>query len=166
MINSRKLKQRIHFLIILFIFALGVSGLTAVPLRWELAILDGMTGAGSMLGHLLPALGIWVSRVHGGLDAAYSAFPQIAYGTDWLAFAHIVIATAFIGPLRDPIRNRWVIEFGMLACILILPWTLIMALVRGIPWFWQLVDMSFGVIGIIPLWLVRQDIYKLERMEK
>jgi hypothetical protein len=30
--------------------------------------------------------------------------------------------------------------------------------IREIPFFWQLIDMSFGVFGIIPLWLARRDI--------
>jgi hypothetical protein len=158
--------RRIRFLVVFFIVALAASGLTAVPLTWELGLLDRLAGSASALGHLLPALGEWISRVHTGLLAAYAVFPQIAYGTDWLAFAHIVIATAFIGALRDPIRNRWVIEFGMLACALLIPWTLLMAVVRHIPWFWQLVDMSFGVLGMIPLWWVRRDILRLESLEK
>ena len=86
--------------------------------------------------------------------------------TGWQAFAHVAIATAFIGPLRDPIRNRWVVEFGMLVCALLIPWTLLMAVVRHIPWFWQLMDMSFGVFGILPLWWVRRDILRLESLER
>jgi hypothetical protein len=31
--------------------------------------------------------------------------PWLAYGTDWLAFAHIVIAVFFIGPFVDPVQN-------------------------------------------------------------
>ncbi len=27
---------------------------------------------------------------------------------------------------------------------------------RGIPPFWQLIDMSFGVFGIVPLWWARR----------
>ena len=158
--------RRIRFLMIFFIIALVASGLTAVPLKWELGLLDRLAGSASVPGHLLPALGEWISRVHTGLQAAYAVFPQVAYGTDWLAFAHIAIATAFIGPLRDPIRNRWVVEFGILARALLIPWTLLVAVVRHIPWFWQLVDMSFGVFGIIPLWWVRRDILRLESLER
>jgi hypothetical protein len=82
----------------------------------------------------------------------------MAYGTDWLAFAHIVIAVAFIGPLRDPVRNIWVIEFGMIACALVIPLALIFGPLRGIPFFWRLIDCSFGIIGFVPLWLVRREI--------
>ena len=64
----------------------------------------------------LPGLLAWLNRVHEGLAVNNRAYPFLAYGTDWLAFAHLVIAVAFIGPWRDPVRNRWVIEFGLIAC--------------------------------------------------
>jgi hypothetical protein len=70
--------------------------------------------------------------------------PFIACGTDWLAFAHLVIAIAFWGPVRDPVRNIWVVQFGMTACLAV-----VAGPVRGIPWWWwQLIDISFGVESI------------------
>ncbi len=78
---------------------------------------------------------------------------------------HVVIAIAFIGPLRDPLKNVWVVEFGMIACVLVVPWVLIFAPLRGIPLFWMLIDCSFGVIGFIPLWLVRKYIRQLAQQE-
>jgi hypothetical protein len=33
-----------------------------------------------------------------------------------IAFAHLAIAIAFIGPYIDPVRNKWVITFGLIAC--------------------------------------------------
>jgi hypothetical protein len=59
----------------------------------------------------------------------------LAYGTDWLAFAHLVIAIAFLGPLKDPVRNIWVVEFGMIACLLVIPLALICGPIRGIPFY-------------------------------
>src|SRR5512138_888419 len=153
--------RRIRFLLIFFIFALGAAGLTAIPLRWELGLLNQWCGMNSFLASILPSLAEWISRVNDSVQNGYGQYPLLAYGTDWLAFAHIVIAVAFIGPLRDPIRNVWVIEFGMIACMLILPWALIFGVVREIPFFWTLIDMSFGILGIIPLWLVRRDILHL-----
>jgi len=49
----------------------------------------------------------------------------------------------------------------MIACVLIIPWVLIFAPLRGIPVFWMLIDMSFGVFGIIPLWLARHETLKM-----
>lgn len=75
----------------------------------------------------------------------------------------VVIAVAFIGPLRDPVRNIWVIQFGMIACVAVIPLALIAGGIRGIPLGWQLIDISFGVIGIVPLIIVYRLIRRLER---
>jgi hypothetical protein len=126
----------------------------------------GRVVSSSPLPALWPDLAAWINRVHTGLHDTYRQYPFIAYGTDWLAFAHIVIAIAFWGPLRDPVKNIWVIEFGMIACALIVPLALICGPLRGIPFFWQLIDCSFGVFGIIPLWLARRDIRRIVALEK
>ena len=34
--------------------------------------------------------------------------------------------------------------------------------IRGIPFFWTLIDCSFGIFGIIPLLIVQKQIRKLE----
>jgi hypothetical protein len=88
----------------------------------------------------------------------------MAYGTDWLAFAHLVIAVAFIGPLRDPVRNIWVIEFGLIACVAVFPLAFIAGSVRGIPFYWQLIDCSFGVGGGALLWICYGKVRSLEKM--
>jgi hypothetical protein len=164
MTNKTALQQRIRILLLFFIIALSVAGLTAIPLRWELGLLDQWLGTNSSLSEIFPSLAGWISRVNHSVQNGYGQYPLLAYGTDWLAFAHIVIAVAFIGPLRDPIKNIWVIEFGMIACFLIIPWALIFGVVREIPFFWTLIDMSFGMLGLIPLWLVRADILRLRGM--
>ena len=78
----------------------------------------------------------WIVRVRQGLDTADADYPFLLYGTDWLAFAHLVIAVAFYGPYRDPVRNIWVVEFGMIACAGIVPLALICGPIRGIPFWW------------------------------
>jgi len=154
---------RVRALLVFFILALAASGITAVPLQWDLTILNRLAGPESAIGSILPRMAEWIGRVNEGVQTGYGQYPFLAYGTDWLAFAHIVIAIAFIGPLRDPIKNLWVIEFGMIACVLIIPWTLLLGQLRGIPFFWMPVDMSFGVFGIIPLWFVRREILVVEK---
>jgi hypothetical protein len=156
-------KNRIRFLLVFFMLALTASGLTAIPLRWELAWMARLLGTDSFLKHFWPSLTEWIGLVNAGVQNGYGQYPFLAYGTDWLAFAHVAIAILFIGPLRDPVKNLWVVEFGMIACLLIIPWTLIFASLRGLPFFWMLIDMSFGVLGIIPLWFVRRDILRLEK---
>src|SRR5512143_3064711 len=121
MTNKTALQRRIRFLILFFIIALSAAGLTAIPLRWELALLNQYFGVDSFMFQLWPSIAGWISRVNDSVQNGYGQYPLLAYGTDWLAFAHIVIAMVFIGPLRDPVKNIWVIEFGMVACLLILP---------------------------------------------
>jgi hypothetical protein len=68
----------------------------------------------------------------------------------------------FAGPLRDPVRNKWTVQWGVIACAGIVPPAVACGPVRGIPWGWTLVDSSFGVLGVIPLLLVLRDIKALE----
>ncbi len=155
--------SRIRILILFFIIALFLSGITAIPLAWETNLLVGLlTRNGLPLISQFLALIEWIGRVTAGLIDTYQRYPFLAYGTDWLAFAHIVIAIAFLGALKDPLKNLWVIEFGMIACVLIIPWAILFGAVRGIPFFWTLIDCSFGVVGIIPLWICHQLIQQLK----
>jgi hypothetical protein len=88
----------------------------------------------------------------------------LLYGYDWLAFAHLVLALVFIGPYRDPVRNKWVVEFGIYTCLLIIPFALIAGYYRGIPFWWRLIDCSFGAIGLIPLMLAYKKIVTIESL--
>jgi hypothetical protein len=161
MIHHTARQKRIRFLLIFFMSALVLSGLTAIPLQWELRVMMPFVRLGTEWGIMVPALEQWIEKINQGVQNGYGQYPFLAYGTDWLAFGHIAIAIAFIGPLRDPVRNIWVVEFGMIACALIVPWTLIFGAIRDIPIFWQIIDMSFGILGIIPLWVVYRDILQI-----
>ncbi len=154
-----RLLTRIRLLLCAFILGLVLSGLTAIPLRWEVGLLARLLGAAPTDTGVLG----WILTVRAGLDDAYGTYPFLAYGTDWLAFGHFVIALAFVGPLRDPVRNKWVVEWGMLACLLVLPMAFIAGPVRQVPLYHQLVDCSFGVVGFVPLMLCRRAIQRLER---
>lgn len=153
--NFEKLKW-IRRLLILFVVGLVVSGLTAYPLVTEVEALNSLIGTGTSMKDVWPGMAEWISKVHGGITETDQKYPFLLYGTDWLAFAHLVIAVAFIGPLRDPVKNIWVIEFGMIACLMVIPEALISGTIRGIPFFWIVIDCSFGVFGIVPLWLARK----------
>jgi hypothetical protein len=107
----------------------------------------------------------WISLVDAALVETLGKYPFLAYGTDWLAFAHIVIAIAFVGPLRDPVRNVWVVQYGLLCCGLVLVFSAIVPHLRGLPWFWMFVDGSFGIAGAIPLLVILRDIRRLERSD-
>ncbi len=143
--------------IMTFIILLILSGVTAFPIQSEINLM-------MQYKNFFPAFMMeWLQRIHEGVNDVYAKYPFIAYGTDWLAFAHLVIGVAFIGPYRDPVKNIWVIEFGMIACIMVIPLALIAGAVREIPLWWRLIDCSFGIFGIIPLWIVRDKILKMKQ---
>ncbi len=158
-----RLLRTIRIWILLFIIGLVLSGLTAFPLERETAILNHLfdVTAAPLPGE--PALHVWLRRVHQGITETNLRYPFMAYGTDWLAFAHLVIAIAFIGPFIDPVRNKWVFVFGAIACAGVLPLALIAGPIRGIPFYWRLIDCSFGVIGILPLLLCLHYVRRIEQ---
>jgi hypothetical protein len=147
------LRRRIKALTWLFIIGLVLAGATAIPLKWELDLLANLSGANA---NSTSVIGEWVRNVHTALNQTATQFPFLFYGTDWLAFGHFVIAIAFIGALRDPVRNCWLYTFGMISCALIIPYALIFGGLRGIPLWWRLVDCSFGVFGFVPLWFCKK----------
>lgn len=161
--GPRALLTRIRRWLILFVICLVLSGLTAFPLVTELRVIDEALGSwAAPVAELFPVLAEWIARVRDGVTAADEQAPYLLYGTDWLAFAHLVIAVAFYGVYRDPVRNIWVVEFGMIACAGIVPLALICGPIRDIPFWWSVIDMSFGVVGVVPLLVVRRMIKRLE----
>jgi hypothetical protein len=154
LVTQSLLLRRVRILLWVFIIGLVISGLTAIPLETELGLLTQWAGDSS-------GAAKWFLKIRGALVETNAKYPFLAYGTDWLAFGHFVIAIAFIGPLREPVKNIWVVEFGMIACVLVVPFALAMGGLRGIPLGWRFIDCSFGVFGIIPLWLCRRQIKAL-----
>ena len=104
--------RRIRFWLAVFIAGLVLSGVTAFPLQSELRWLVSCLRAGS-LQPMAESTGLlpWIERVYVALSTTNSHYPFLAYGTDWLAFAHVVIAVAFIGPYVDPVRNQCNVSF-------------------------------------------------------
>src|ERR1700731_1620365 len=153
-----QLPRSIRFWLSLFILGLILSGLTAFPLEQETAWLASFFDTYPILPDSIIQL---VARVHAALLDPNLHYPFLAYGTDWLAFAHLVLAIAFLGPLRDPVRNKWVLQFGVIAWIAVIPLALIAGQARGIPLPWRLIDCSFGVFGAIPFvrcWLLISEL--------
>jgi hypothetical protein len=144
--------RRARFAIGLFVVALVLSGMTAFPLRSELNFLARLISPGGAFHALAPAgLQHWILVVRDDLVDTDTRYPWLAYGTDWLAFGHIVIALFFIPAWRDPVRHVGTLKIGLVACALVLPLALIAGPLRGIPFYWRLIDCSFGVIGAVPL---------------
>jgi hypothetical protein len=148
----------------LFIFGLVISGITAFPLVHELDLLAWFIPAGAPRPE--GGLAWWILHVRDGLHAMDATFPFLAYGTDWLAFGHLVIAMFFVAPLTNPVRNIAVLYTGLAACTGVIPLALICGAIRGIPLYWRLIDCSFGVLGWVPLLIVIRLIKRLEREEK
>ena len=126
--------QLIRALLLFFIVTLLFSGLTAIPVESELSFLIRFFKMGSFMHE-------WLFQILVAYRDVQAKYPFLLYGYDWLAFAHIVLAILFIGPYRNPVRNIWVIEFGMIACILILPMAFIAGPHRGIPIAWMLIRL-------------------------
>ncbi|MBS1501439.1 MAG: hypothetical protein JST32_05225 [Bacteroidetes bacterium] len=154
--DKATLKLRIRICLWIVIIGLALSGITAFPLESELAVLNRHTSPDGILG-------AWLHEIYYAVKTTNNDYPWLSYGTDWLAFAHLVIAVVFIGPLRDPVRNIWVIRFGMIACIGIFPLAFIAGPIRNIPFFWQMIDCSFGLLGFIPLYISYRYTCRLEK---
>ena len=150
---------KIRLVIGFMVFAIVISGITAFPVETELEWL---------LHHpyLIPGFAEeWLQNVHAALKETNQKYPMLAYGFDWLAFAHIVIAMAFIGPYRDPIKNEWVIDWAMLARLAVFPLAFIAGPIRQIPIFHIIIDCAFGFFGLIPLYICKRWIQQLKRQK-
>ena len=152
------LKKSIRRWLAFFMVALVLSGLTALDVETGIWWLSGHFGPGTIQD--------WISKVLASVREVGLNHRFLFYGYDWLAFAHLVISVAFIGPYKDPVRNKWVIQFGRIAACMVIPFAFIAGGIRGIPLWWQLVDCSFGIVALVPLtrcwWLIE----KLEILEE
>lgn len=158
-----RLRGQIRLMVSVFIAGLVLSGLTAFPLLHELNLrvrLLGADGAGPN-----GELASWVLRVRDALANTYRDYPFLGYGTDWLAFGHLVIALFFFGVWRDPVRHIFILHAGLIACAGVIPLALICGPIRGIPFYWCLIDCSFGFFGAIPLWWTLRLTRKLEALK-
>lgn len=144
--------RSIRRIVVLFIILLALSGITAFPLQSEVIWMKAHLGWFPVYTH------DWIRRVH---DAVMQTPEIVLYGTDWLAFAHLVIAVFFVGVYLDPVRNRFIITAGIIACAGVFPLAFICGNLRHIPVFHQWIDCAFGLIGLIPLFYIR---YKIQHM--
>jgi len=66
----------------IFIAGLVLSGVSALPLQWELSILDRWSGSGQTAPNFVPAsIGDFISFVHSGIEKTYAQFPFFGYTT-------------------------------------------------------------------------------------
>lgn len=157
--REKVLRKQIKKWVIFFMAAITLSGITAFPIETEIKFLNAHS-------EIFPsAMQQWIQSIYNGVKETNASYPFLSYGTDWLAFAHIIIALIFIGPLLDPVRNKWVIDWAIISCLLVFPLAFIAGPIRQIPFFHILIDCSFGAIGIIPLLIVRKKIKELQLLQ-
>ena len=144
--KEKKAIQWIRRLLMFFIIVLFLSGITAIFIEAELSFLLDIFSSSLQLHY-------WLQKVLSSYKNVNNGAPFLLYAYDWLAFAHFILAILFIGPYRNPIKNVWVIEFGLISCLLIFPVAFVAGSFREIPVGWRLVDCAFGLFGFIPLWI-------------
>jgi hypothetical protein len=154
------LTHRIKVCLWIMIAGLALSGITAFPIETELRTLVHVTSGYHGFLHN------WLTTVYNAVRYTNHHYPYLSYGTDWLAFAHLLLAVLFIGPLKDPLKNSWIIEFGMIAAIAIFPLAFIAGEIRGIPVFWRIIDCAFGVVALTVLLPCYRMIKKIERIDE
>jgi hypothetical protein len=161
-----RLQTRVRAWTLFFIVGLVLSGVTALPIPTAVEVGSDALGPQLDAGGRLPEfVAAWLRTLRDGIRLTAERAPFMFYGTDWLAFGHFMIALVFVGALRDPVRNRWLYQFGMIACALVPVWALVFGPIRGIPFWWRMIDASFGVIGFVPVWLCHLWTGTLERAE-
>jgi hypothetical protein len=144
-------------------FGLFVSGVTVWP-----AISELKTGVHLFWGDGEPTgvLRVFVARAIHGLEFVDANYPFLLYAHDWLAFAHIMLAILFAGAIRDPVRNIWIVQCGLIMCALIPVLAGICIPLRGLPMIWFWIDSAFAPAAALPLWIALRDIRRVEKLSK
>lgn len=155
--------RQIRLAILVVIFGLVVSGVTAFPLLHELNLISNLLAGSATDPSAHTGFIHWILKVREGLEKTYQNYPFIAYGTDWLAFAHLMIAAFFVLPWQDPVRYEGVLRVGIFCSLMILPLAFICGPIRGIPLWWSVIDSSFGIFCIPPLWFALRKIRRLAK---
>jgi len=129
---------------------LAISGVTAFFIPQGLNLLSGF----ALMMREMP-LTQWIFKLNTVAHEIDHVAPSFWYGCDWLAFAHILFAILFQGLYKDPVRNYWLIDFGLIACVLILPTAFIMGEIRDIPLIWRTLDCCFGILAGAVLYRIK-----------
>lgn len=164
MLNNNQIAvriRRIRWMLSLVVLGLILSGLTTFPLIWEVNLLNTWLGSGSGLSGL-PEVSGFISHIHEGVTLIDRQYPFLRYGLDWLGFAHIAIALAFLGPIQKPLEHYWIVSWAILVCILCVPAILIFGYAREMPMFWSFIDSGFPLLALIPLCIAFKNIQLLK----
>jgi len=151
--------KRAKWMLGIVVFGLIVSGVTVWPAVPELKMAVHIVwGDGEPAG----VLHGFILRAIEGLQSVEANYPFMLYAHDWLAFAHIVLAILFAGAIRDPVRNVWVVQCGLIMCGLVPVLAGICIPIRGLPLVWFWVDFAFAPAAALPLWIALRDIRRAE----
>ena len=156
--KEKQLRRQIKMVIILTIIGLLLNGASAVPLRTEMNLL--LSNSDSFPQFLRD----WWVYVNQGVLETSDKYDFMRYGFDWLGFAHLLIAIAFIGPLRDPVKNQWVVQWGMIAAALSIAVAFGWERVRNIPVWWSFIDAGISYVAFVLLWICNRWIGQLKML--
>jgi len=152
--------KRAKWMLAIVAFGLLVSGVTVWPAQSELnLIVQVLWGEDKPTG----ALHRFLVNVLQGLESTNANYPFMFYAHDWLAFAHVMLAILFAGAIRDPARNVWVIQCGLIMCASIPILAGVCIPIRGLPSWWFFIDFAFAPAAAIPLWIALRDVTAHEK---
>ena len=152
--------KRARLMLAIVAAGLLVSGITIWPASWELeTLVEVVWGPGEATG----VIHGFILRAIEGIEHVGAEYPFLFYAGDWLAFALIVLAILFYGARRDPVRNVWIVQCGLIMCVLVPVLAAVCVPLRGLPlrWFW--VDTAFAPAAGLPLWIALRDIRRVEQ---
>jgi hypothetical protein len=151
--------KRAKWMLGIVAFGLVLSGVTIWPAVPELKMAVCIVwGDGEPAG----VLHSFVLKAIEGLESVEANYPFMLYAHDWLAFAHVVLAILFAGAIRDPVRNVWVVQCGLIMCALVPVLAGICIPIRGLPLVWFWIDFAFAPAAALPLWIALRDIKRAE----
>ena len=145
--------RRVRWLLGFVAGGLFLSGVTVFPALYELRWLTSLKSV-----QVVPTLHAWLLTCVAGLEVTARDHSFLLYAGDWLAFAHIMLAVLFVGAIHDPLRNIWVVKFGLICCAALIPLALICGPLRGVPFFWRIIDCAFAPMAGIPLWMAYRNL--------
>jgi len=164
--NKSKTLKKIRFWLLVFFLGLLFSLHTVVFVEIETTLFAQYLGSGTFMERTFPFISSWIETLNTSISETYNTYPVMAYCMDWLSYACVVFAIFMIGAIKDPIRNIWIIQVYMIACILGFLLPFIAGPFREIPIFWRFIDSSFGIIGFLILLRPYMLFKKLEAMNK
>jgi len=147
--------KRAKWMLGIVAFGLVVSGITIWPAVPELKIAVRIVWGDSQPAGVLHS---FVLQAIEGLESVEAKHPFMLYAHDWLAFAHIVLAIMFAGAIRDPVRNVWIVQCGLIMCALVPVLAGICIPIRELPLVWFWIDFTFAPAAALPLWIALRNI--------